>query len=126
MSVIIRPLLYRSWLAPRYSTTMCLLKSLHLFSSCRSLLFFSMLLSLGLGSQIGILEGMIGPLFDIPSLKGVKKPVITGNNLSSADLRQCIAKYYHCRRIIAGIRTHVDCTTRFFFYVDTQDHDWTH
>ena len=73
-----------------------------------------MLLSLGLGSQIGILEGMIGPLFDIPSLKGVKKPVITGNNLSSADLRQCIAKYYHCRRIIAGIRTHVDCTTSFF------------
>jgi hypothetical protein len=46
----------------------------------RSLLFFSMLLSLGLGSQIGILEGMIGPLFDIPSLKNVKKPVITGKH----------------------------------------------
>jgi len=43
-----------------------------------SLLFFSMLLSLGLGSQIGILEGMIGPLFDIPMLKNVKKPIITG------------------------------------------------
>lgn len=43
-----------------------------------SLLFFSMLLSLGLGSQIGILEGMIGPLFDIPSLKHIKKPIITG------------------------------------------------
>jgi len=48
-----------------------------------SLLFFSMLLSLGLGSQIGILEGMIGPLFDVPFLKKVKKPLITGKKFYS-------------------------------------------
>ena len=43
-----------------------------------SLLFFSMLLSLGLGSQIGILEGMISTLFEMPQLKNVKKPILTG------------------------------------------------
>ena len=43
-----------------------------------SLLFFAMLLSLGLGSQIGILEGMIGTLFDMPQLKSIKKPILTG------------------------------------------------
>ena len=31
-----------------------------------SVLFFAMLLSLGLGSQIGILEGFISTLFDMP------------------------------------------------------------
>merc|ERR1712223_1993409 len=41
-----------------------------------SLLFFAMLLSLGLGSQIGILEGMIGTLFDMPQLKGFNKPLM--------------------------------------------------
>jgi solute carrier family 6 amino acid/orphan transporter-like 15/16/17/18/20 len=45
-----------------------------------SLLFFSMLLSLGLGSQIGILEGMIGTLFDMPQLKHIKKPILTGTS----------------------------------------------
>lgn len=43
-----------------------------------SVLFFSMLLSLGLGSQIGILEGMVGTLFDMPQLKSIKKPILTG------------------------------------------------
>jgi len=43
-----------------------------------SLLFFSMLLSLGLGSQIGILEGMISTLFEMPQLKSIKKPILTG------------------------------------------------
>ncbi len=43
-----------------------------------SVLFFSMLLSLGLGSQIGILEGVVGTLFDMPALKHVKKPILTG------------------------------------------------
>ena len=38
-----------------------------------------MLLSLGIGSQIGIMEGMIGTLFDIPQLKHIKKPILTGN-----------------------------------------------
>jgi hypothetical protein len=37
-----------------------------------------MLLSLGIGSQIGIMEGMIGTLFDIPQLKHIKKPILTG------------------------------------------------
>ena len=31
-----------------------------------SILFFMMLLSLGLGSQIGILEGVVSTLFDQP------------------------------------------------------------
>ena len=44
-----------------------------------SVLFFSMLLSLGLGSQIGILEGMISTLFELPQLKNVKKPILTGS-----------------------------------------------
>merc|ERR1711935_128500 len=39
-------------------------------------LFFMMLLSLGVGSQIGILEGVISTLFDQPSLKNVKKPLL--------------------------------------------------
>ena len=43
-----------------------------------SALFFMMLLSLGLGSQIGILEGVISTLFDQPSLKNVKKPILVG------------------------------------------------
>ena len=43
-----------------------------------SFLFFAMLLSLGLGSQIGILEGILGTFFDMPQLKGVKKPVLSG------------------------------------------------
>jgi len=41
-----------------------------------SILFFLMLLSLGLGSQIGILEGVISTLFDHPSLKRIKKPIL--------------------------------------------------
>ena len=43
-----------------------------------SALFFMMLLSLGFGSQIGILEGVISTLFDQPSLKNVKKPILVG------------------------------------------------
>jgi len=43
-----------------------------------SSLFFLMLLSLGLGSQIGILEGVMSTLFDQPSLRHVKKPVLVG------------------------------------------------
>ena len=43
-----------------------------------SLLFFAMLLSLGLGSQIGILEGMVSTLFDMPQLKSIRKPLLTG------------------------------------------------
>lgn len=41
-----------------------------------SCLFFLMLFSLGLGSQIGIMEGVLSTLFDQPSLKRVKKPIL--------------------------------------------------
>ena len=37
----------------------------------RSALFFLMLLSLGLGSQIGIIEGLTSTLFDHPRLHKV-------------------------------------------------------
>jgi len=43
-----------------------------------SFLFFAMLLSLGLGSQIGILEGFISTLFDMPRFRRIPKPVLTG------------------------------------------------
>ncbi|XP_045762198.1 sodium-dependent neutral amino acid transporter B(0)AT3 isoform X4 [Maniola jurtina] len=43
-----------------------------------SIIFFLMLLSLGLGSQIGIMEGMLCTIFDIDFFKRFSKPVITG------------------------------------------------
>ncbi|KAF6197705.1 hypothetical protein GE061_008671, partial [Apolygus lucorum] len=43
-----------------------------------SLLFFTMLLSLGIGSQIGILEGMLCTIFDIDFFKRISKPYLTG------------------------------------------------
>lgn len=43
-----------------------------------SVLFFTMLLSLGLGSQIGILEGMLCTLFDIDIMKRLRKQYVTG------------------------------------------------
>ena len=39
----------------------------------RSALFFLMLLSLGLGSQIGIIEGLTSTLFDHPKLHKVEE-----------------------------------------------------
>ncbi|XP_067006264.1 sodium- and chloride-dependent transporter XTRP3 [Anabrus simplex] len=44
-----------------------------------AVLFFMMLLALGLGSQIGILEGMLCTIFDIELLKRIRKPYLTGS-----------------------------------------------
>lgn len=43
-----------------------------------AVIFFLMLLSLGLGSQIGILEGMLCTIFDIEIFKRIRKEYITG------------------------------------------------
>lgn len=43
-----------------------------------------MLLALGLGSQIGLLEGMLCVIFDIDLFKRIKKQYMTGER-SSAD-----------------------------------------
>lgn len=42
-----------------------------------AVLFFTMLLALGLGSQIGILEGMLCTIFDIDIFKRIRKPYVT-------------------------------------------------
>ncbi|KAJ1519453.1 hypothetical protein ONE63_004743 [Megalurothrips usitatus] len=42
-----------------------------------SVIFFLMLLALGIGSQIGILEGMLCTIFDIDLLKRIRKEYIT-------------------------------------------------
>ncbi|XP_044263395.1 sodium-dependent neutral amino acid transporter B(0)AT3 isoform X1 [Tribolium madens] len=42
-----------------------------------AVIFFLMLLSLGIGSQIGILEGMLCTIFDIEILKRIRKQYIT-------------------------------------------------
>lgn len=43
-----------------------------------SVIFFLMLLALGIGSQIGILEGMLCTIFDIDLIKRIRKEYITG------------------------------------------------
>ncbi|XP_055703697.1 sodium-dependent neutral amino acid transporter B(0)AT3 isoform X2 [Phlebotomus papatasi] len=43
-----------------------------------AVIFFMMLLSLGLGSQIGMLEGMFCTIFDIDIFKRIRKPYVTG------------------------------------------------
>ncbi|XP_014260185.1 sodium- and chloride-dependent transporter XTRP3 [Cimex lectularius] len=43
-----------------------------------AIIFFLMLLSLGIGSQIGILEGMLCTIFDIDIFKRIRKPYLTG------------------------------------------------
>ena len=55
-----------------------------------SFLFFSMLLTLGLGSQIGILEGFMGTLYDIPALKGVKKQIVSGKKREKRRNVDCL------------------------------------
>lgn len=46
-----------------------------------AVLFFTMLLSLGLGSQIGLLEGMLCTLFDIDLFKRLRKQYVTGKRI---------------------------------------------
>ncbi|XP_066259568.1 sodium- and chloride-dependent transporter XTRP3 isoform X2 [Euwallacea similis] len=48
------------------------------FAPFWAILFFVMLLSLGIGSQIGMLEGMLCTIFDIEILKRISKQYITG------------------------------------------------
>ncbi|KAF5301215.1 hypothetical protein FQA39_LY10801 [Lamprigera yunnana] len=43
-----------------------------------AIIFFLMLLALGLGSQIGMLEGMLCTVFDIEIFKRMSKPIVTG------------------------------------------------
>lgn len=43
-----------------------------------AVIFFLMLLSLGIGSQIGILEGMLCTIFDMEIFRRVSKQYITG------------------------------------------------
>jgi solute carrier family 6 amino acid/orphan transporter-like 15/16/17/18/20 len=43
-----------------------------------AVIFFLMLLALGLGSQIGILEGMLCTIFDIDIFKRIPKQYVTG------------------------------------------------
>ncbi|GFG38224.1 hypothetical protein Cfor_12220, partial [Coptotermes formosanus] len=43
-----------------------------------AVIFFLMLLSLGIGSQIGILEGMLCTIFDIDIFKRIRKQYVTG------------------------------------------------
>ena len=49
-----------------------------------AVIFFLMLLALGLGSQIGMLEGMFCTLFDIEIFKRVSKPYVTGEKAIAA------------------------------------------
>jgi Na+-dependent transporters of the SNF family len=43
-----------------------------------AVIFFLMLLALGIGSQIGILEGMLCTIFDIDIFKRIRKQYVTG------------------------------------------------
>lgn len=43
-----------------------------------AILFFLMLLALGVGSQIGTLEGVISTVFDIQIVRGARKEVVSG------------------------------------------------
>lgn len=57
-----------------------------------AVLFFMMLLSLGLGSQIGILEGMLCTIFDIEIFKRIRKQYLTGKIFAFCDFNQLKSK----------------------------------
>lgn len=46
-----------------------------------AIIFFLMLLALGVGSQIGTLEGVISTVFDIQIIRGARKEVVSGKTL---------------------------------------------
>lgn len=48
-----------------------------------AIIFFLMLLALGVGSQIGTLEGVISTVFDIQIIRGARKEVVSGTTLST-------------------------------------------
>lgn len=78
-----------------------------------SALFFAMLLSLGFGSQIGILEGVMGTLFDIPQLKHFKKQTLSGNKIDYIF----ICKVYlniHCY-LFSGVACVICCSIGLIF-----------
>lgn len=53
-----------------------------------AVIFFMMLLSLGIGSQIGILEGMLCTVFDIEIFKRIRKEYITGKYNKSFNFKK--------------------------------------
>lgn len=57
------------------------------FAPIWAVLFFTMLLSLGLGSQIGLLEGMLCTLFDIDLFKRLRKQYVTGKAICRWNLQ---------------------------------------
>lgn len=60
------------------------------FWSC---IFFMMLLALGLGSQIGLLEGMLCVIFDIDLFKRIKKQYMAGKrNLPTVHCQKATDK----------------------------------
>ena len=65
-----------------------------------SLLFFTMLLSLGIGSQIGILEGMLCTLFDIDIFKRFRKPYVTGAFIFCNNIKIIVNKIF---RFLASV-----------------------
>lgn len=75
-----------------------------------AVLFFTMLLSLGLGSQIGLLEGMLCTLFDIDLFKRLRKQYVTGmTDFLAAHLRKSVT---YCRltcesHVLTYIFTHL-------------------
>lgn len=60
-----------------------------------AVLFFTMLLSLGLGSQIGILEGMLCTLFDIDIFKRLRKEYVTGECDLRKEIIECLLNVFH-------------------------------
>lgn len=61
-----------------------------------SIIFFLMLLALGLGSQIGTMEGVVNTVFECSYFKGIRKEVLTGKCLFGLYTH---TTYYICHQI---------------------------